>query len=75
MTETVDVGRTWTTVIAICSLLFNAAVILYIVLAGDPVNSLHTSALAWCFASGLAILAGLGFGAISSLVPQLIKKD
>jgi hypothetical protein len=59
--------------IAIAALIANAAVIAFAILAGDPKNSLHASALAWSYASALAILAGLGFPAALSALTRIGK--
>lgn len=58
-------NNSWRTAIAITALLFNAAIILFCLLRGHPDNSLHASALAWSYMVGIAILGGLGIGAIS----------
>lgn len=65
----VSFNNTWKAVITISALLFNAAVIVYCVLKGDGANSLHSSAMAWSFATDVLVLAGLGIG---SFTPDLI---
>lgn len=45
-----------------------AALIAYIVVAGDPANSLHQSALAWSFTLSGAMLGGYLFGATWEIV-------
>ena len=53
--------RKW---IVVGTLLFCAAIISGIVWKGDPVNTLHTSALAWAFSSSIAVIMGYVFGAV-----------
>lgn len=62
MTDT-PMNRTLRGTVAVCMLMLCWLLIGWIVLAGDPENSLHASALAWAFAMQLGIMAGLGFGA------------
>lgn len=69
----VDVGRTWATIISIGTLLFNAGTIVYLLLYGVADNSLHASALSWSYFSGLAVLAGIGIGAISVMLPAWLS--
>jgi len=70
-TSIVEINETWKTVIIIVVLIYNGLLSAAVVMWGDPANSLHTSALAWSFATGAAILAGLGFG---SVVPLFLNK-
>jgi cytochrome bd-type quinol oxidase subunit 2 len=60
-------------VFASIALAFCFVLIGYIVLKGSPTNSLHESALAWAFVVTGGTLAGIGFGAIASLLPTLVK--
>lgn len=50
--------------IVIVTLLFCWSIITYIVLMGDPSNSLHSSALAWCFSGSIATVFAYVFGAV-----------
>lgn len=52
---------------------FSMAMAVYIVMKGSPTNSLHESALSWSFMMIMAILIGLGFGAIKDLIPSFKK--
>lgn len=67
-------NRTWQGIVALFALVFNASVILYVILAGEPANSLHVSALAWAWGSGLAILAGLGIGSSLEVILPFFRK-
>jgi ABC-type antimicrobial peptide transport system permease subunit len=62
--------------LVIASLLFCWTTIIYIVLKGDPTNSLHTSALAWAFASWLATFGAYVFGAAweNGIIQGMLKK-
>ncbi len=70
----IQINSTWKVVIAIAVLAFNGAIIALLIWKGDTNNSLHTSALAWSYMSGLGVLAGIGFGAIAGLLPSLVVK-
>jgi len=70
----ISMNNTWKTVITIAVLLFHGAIVVYLIFYGKSDNSLHTSAMAWSFATGAAILAGLGFGAIAPLIATALKK-
>jgi len=48
----------------ITTMLFCWAVIVYVVVWGNPANSLHTSALAWAFGTSTATLFAYVFGAV-----------
>lgn len=63
-------NNTLNVVLALIVLAFNAAIILYCILAGSPANSLHTSAMAWAFGTSILILAGFGIG---SKLPDLVS--
>jgi uncharacterized membrane protein YdcZ (DUF606 family) len=52
---------------------FCVLLIVFVVVRGDPANSLHQSALAWAFALFGGVLAGIGFGAVAQLLPGLKK--
>ena len=65
-----DINRSWRTGIAVVMLILCWLLIWWIVVDGDPKNSLHTSALAWAFATAMGIMAGLGFGAIVNYLPM-----
>lgn len=62
-------NHTWKGVLCVGSLLFNAGIILFCLLKGEPANSLHSSALAWAFMLAGATLGGLG---IASLTPTVL---
>lgn len=68
-----SLNRTWITVITMMALAFNAAVILYVILAGSDDNSLHTSALAWAWGSALIILTGLGIGSSLTTILEFFR--
>ncbi len=69
--KAVELPRTLNIVLVMCALAFCASVALWTTIAGNPANSLHTSAQAWSFGAGLLILAGLGIGASG---PDLLEK-
>lgn len=50
--------------IAITSLLFTWSVITYILIYGDSFNSLHSSALAWAFATNILVMFAYAFGTV-----------
>ena len=50
--------------LVIISLLFTYSLILWIVLSGDPANSLHSSALAWSFGTNIAVMFAYSFGTL-----------
>ncbi len=56
--------------LAILALTFNGSIIIYLLWRGKSDNSLHTSALAWSYATGVGILAGLGFGELAPLLAK-----
>jgi ABC-type antimicrobial peptide transport system permease subunit len=59
------------------TLLFCWGMIVYIIVKGDPTNSLHTSALAWLFFSWLAAIGSYVFGAAweNNTIQGLFKND
>lgn len=50
--------------IVIGVLLFSWALITWIVLKGDPANTLHQSAMAWSFATSIGVIFAYVFGAV-----------
>ncbi len=54
----------WRTAIGLIVLLFNGGIIVWCIGWGNPANLLHQNALSWSYISGLAVLAGLGFGTV-----------
>lgn len=64
MTESLLPSPTTRTRIVVSSLLFCWTIIAYLILGGDPLNSLHTSALAWAFGSAGALVGAWVFGAV-----------
>ncbi len=50
--------------IVVTGLLFTWALIGLIVYAGDPANSLHSSALAWAFVTNVLIMFAYSFGIV-----------
>ena len=50
--------------LVIATLLFCWLIISYVVGFGEPDNSLHTSALAWAFASSMGVVFAYVFGAV-----------
>jgi hypothetical protein len=46
---------------AIAALLFSFATISYVVVAGDPTNSLHQSALSWGFTMAMFVMGVYAF--------------
>jgi hypothetical protein len=67
----VSFNNTWRAGFTVCTFLFNAGIIVFCLLKGEPTNSLHSSAMSWAFFVDLTILAGLGIG---SLVPSSIAE-
>lgn len=51
-------------VIGVVSLALCFFLIGFLVINGNPDNSLHQSALAWAFTGSFAILGGFGFGKV-----------
>ena len=50
--------------IVVCTIVFCAIVIGYVVALGDPANSLHQSALSWAFTLAGATLGSYIFGSV-----------
>jgi hypothetical protein len=50
--------------IVVLTLLFCWSVIAYLIFGGDPLNSLHTSALAWAFATSGGVIGAYVFGSV-----------
>lgn len=50
--------------IVLASLIYSWVVIVVLLSTGEPTNSLHTSALAWAFATNMAVLFAYSFGTI-----------
>lgn len=73
MAEPIQLTRTWQTVVTMCALTFNAALVAYLVAYGEHTNSLHTSALAWAFGTSVGILAGIGIGVLAPLAADVVK--
>lgn len=69
---TTYVNNTGRAALALVALAFNAAIILYLIYYGKAENSLHASALAWSYATSIALLAGLGLGAALPTVLQIL---
>lgn len=55
-------------------LAFFSGIIVYLILYGKADNSLHSSALAWCFLGDIGILAAFGFGGIAEYLPYVFAK-
>lgn len=72
--QPVSFNNTWKAVITITTLLFNAGIIVFCLLKGEPANSLHSSALGWAFIVDIGIIAGLGIGAALPTIVQLTSK-
>lgn len=68
------VGKTLRTVTTAVSLTFALSLIAYLVWQGNPENSLHQSALSWAFMILGALLAGVGFSALTPVLPSMIKR-
>jgi hypothetical protein len=51
--------------IVVSTLLFCWSLIAYVVIGGDGNNSLHTSALAWAFATSVTVIFAYVFGAVA----------
>jgi hypothetical protein len=49
-------------------MLFNVAVIVYLIYCGDKANSLHSSAMAWSYLTNIGILVGLGFSSLAGVL-------
>lgn len=69
----VTLHRTWITIITMLALAFNAAIILYVVIAGDPNNNFQGSALAWAYGTGMIILTGLGIGSSLTTILEFFR--
>ncbi len=50
--------------IVVATLTFCSSIIIYVVVSGDPANSLHQSALSWAFTLCGATIGGYIFGAV-----------
>lgn len=72
--KSVKISNTFKIVVSLGWLVFNATLIVLIMVYGQSSNSLHTSGLAWAFVNCLAVMAGYGIGAMSSLVETILKK-
>lgn len=68
------VGKTLRTVTTAVSLTFSLGLIIYLVWDGNPENSLHQSALSWGFTILGVLLAGVGFSAITPVLPGLVNR-
>jgi hypothetical protein len=62
MTDTTDplINKTGRAVITIGVLVFAIGIIVYALLAGDPDNSLHQSAMSWSYTLVIFTMLGLG---------------
>ena len=69
MASTVPFNRSWQAAIIIATVVLCWALIWWIVVDGDPKNSLHASALAWAFATVMGVMVSLGVGAIAQFWP------
>lgn len=63
--------RTW---FAAGSVIFCIFVIVWLIFHGHAGNTLHESALSWAFTLMGAVLAGVGFGAVTHFVPLMLGK-
>lgn len=68
--------------LVIATLLFCWTVIAWVVLYGDPINSLHQSAMAWSFASYIGVIFAYAFGAVidnwnlfKSVIPNVVASQ
>lgn len=68
------VSTTWRIVFAALALAFDAAIIWWTVLFGQPQNSLHASAQSWAWMSGLLVLSGVGVSAVSTRLVDLVAQ-
>lgn len=51
--------------IVVSGILCTWAIIAWCILQGDPANSLHTSALAWCFTTNIVLTFAYSFGTMA----------
>lgn len=70
----ISMNSSWRTFFAATSLAFAAYMILWLVVSGNPANSLHQSALSWFFVLYGGILAALGVPSVATLAISLLKK-
>ena len=65
----------WRRVAIFSWLLFCCCVVIYVLLLGDPTNSIHTAALGWGFGSAAATVFGYaGFAAMEDIkLAALVK--
>lgn len=69
------INKTLQAILGMATLGFNGAWISYLLLFGNPSNSLHVSGLSWLFTAGLFIMAGFGLGSTQvTKVLETIKK-
>jgi hypothetical protein len=68
------VNTSWRIAFAWAALGFTGGVVWWLLLYGKADNSLHASALSWAFMISGGVLAGVGFGAISNLIPSVFGK-
>lgn len=66
--STISAGRSTHIVFGAVVTAFCLGLIAFIVLEGSPTNSLHTSALAWSFATVGVVMASFGFPAAVQLI-------
>lgn len=66
------VNTTWRIVFAIAALIFDAAVIWWTLIEAKADNPLAASAQWWAWWTGIVILAGLGVGAVTPQVLDLL---
>lgn len=59
-------------VAAVAVLLFCVGTIAWLLLKGDPANSLHQSALSWSYTIILVAMAALGLNVTAEAVAQLL---
>lgn len=66
------VNGTWRIVFASVGLAFDAAVIWWTLLCGNPANSLHASAQSWAWFMGFTTMAGIGVSSLSKPLVDLV---
>lgn len=72
--DTPETPTSWRLAFAWVTLAFTGAVVWYLLLYGRGDNSLHASALSWAFLLSGCVLAGVGFGSVSNLIPTIFGK-
>ena len=72
-----NLNASWRSALAVVVLVFQGALIVWLILYGNGTNSLHQSALGWAYVTLLLVLGAIGIvqGAQAILPLMLQKKE